>query len=1133
MLGPHAPSVSVQPTNQLVQLGDTATFTAAARGSVPLHYQWRKDGTNISGATNVSWTVSNVQSNHFGNYAVVVTNLFGAATSSVATLGLTRDFFDNFEPGIHGLRWSSFSPTVAANSFAGSVSGGNALWFGGGTTRFAQTRAIDTTGGGVVDFYLRFADTNAGPNWNTVDLPGGIVLDYSPDGGASWTRFRHYNAALFHGWTHVVEVLPVYAQSPATSFRWEQVSRREQNGDHWALDDVAVIMRLEPPIIISAPFNQIVRTGNNPNFYVAVAGSAPVYQWQRDGTNLIEAGRFSGTTSSTLFIANALESDAGTYSLAVSNAAGSVTASFTLTVIAVDHFTWAPISSPQIGNSPFPVTIEARDNLDQLVTNFSGSVSLYSLYGPVTPATTGPFTNGVWSGSIAVSDPVPGMKLEAATSIGSYYFNGWSMPFDVVLSSQLPTILAQPTNQLLRAGSNAAFSVRAYGPEPFTYQWRRNGTNLTDDVRISGATSPSLTVANISADDTGSYSVVISNTNGGTTSANATLTLDLLDHFTWTIPSPATTHLRGLFYPVTIQARGASNQIITTFTKPVALSGIITGTSVSLSVTPSMSGNFTNGVWSGSLMVSNLATNIMFRADDGAGRVGLSPSFHVAPANQPPIFLVHPANQVVRPGTNITLFANAFGAGGYIWWGGTNTNFPLSGPRYGGQTTATFTISNAVESDTATYTAVATANGLPPLQTTSSVATILVTPLDHFTWSAIPSPQGTNLAFDVMVTARDSANQLFTNYTRSHSLSAAMGGDEPVTCTPAFANFVSGVWTGSVRITQIASNVVLRITDGFGHTGDSVPIDVLAQAPVIFTLQPTNQFVQPGTNVTLVAQAFSPSPVTYQWRFEGTNILNATNASYTFTDATLTDHHGYFSCVAMDDCSTAVSSNALISVLVKPGVVTHIQPVSALQGRTAVLSLVATGAPPLGYRWIRNGATYTTTTVPFLFISNVQATANFRVFVTNSANLIGAFSPGPSIIHNVPLTMIPDADGDGISDAWELHYGFNPTNAPDALLDFDGDGMSNGDEYVAGTNPTNAGSVLRIVLTATNANVLQFVAQTNISYSAQWRTNPSATGWNNLTNISAHSLVRTVQVNTTPLLPLPERYLRIVTPQAP
>ena len=52
----------------------------------------------------------------------------------------------------------------------------------------------------------------------------------------------------------------------------------------------------------------------------------------------------------------------------------------------------------------------------------------------------------------------------------------------------------------------------------------------------------------------------------------------------------------------------------------------------------------------------------------------------------------------------------------------------------------------------------------------------------------------------------------------------------------------------------------------------------------------------------------------------------------------------------------------------------------------------------------------------------------------------------------------PDIDGDGMPNAWETTYGFNPFDATDAVLDTDGDGVTNIDEYLAGSDPTVAPS---------------------------------------------------------------------------
>src|ERR1043165_6542876 len=82
----------------------------------------------------------------------------------------------------------------------------------------------------------------------------------------------------------------------------------------------------------------------------------------------------------------------------------------------------------------------------------------------------------------------------------------------------------------------------------------------------------------------------------------------------------------------------------------------------------------------------------------------------------------------------------------------------------------------------------------------------------------------------------------------------------------------------------------------------------------------------------------------------------------------------------------------------------------------------------------------------------------------------------------------------------------SPSASAVATADADGDGMSNRDEYIAGTDPTNALSVLKLTLTTTNTGLLEFVAQANIGYTVQYRTNLSSALWNNVTSISAQPL---------------------------
>jgi uncharacterized repeat protein (TIGR03803 family) len=88
-----------------------------------------------------------------------------------------------------------------------------------------------------------------------------------------------------------------------------------------------------------------------------------------------------------------------------------------------------------------------------------------------------------------------------------------------------PQITAPPVAQAVVAGSNALFSVAAFGAAPLAYQWLKNGAPLTDSGNLFGATNRLLNFTNVTAANAGTYSVVVSNTLGSVTSATASLTV--------------------------------------------------------------------------------------------------------------------------------------------------------------------------------------------------------------------------------------------------------------------------------------------------------------------------------------------------------------------------------------------------------------------------------------------------------------------------------------------------------------------------------------------------------------------------------------------------------------------------------
>lgn len=84
-----APSISGQPSDQLVVAGQSALFTVAASGSAPLSFQWMENGVAIPGATLSSFLTPSASTGDSGStFSVQVTNKFGVSTSGPATLSV-------------------------------------------------------------------------------------------------------------------------------------------------------------------------------------------------------------------------------------------------------------------------------------------------------------------------------------------------------------------------------------------------------------------------------------------------------------------------------------------------------------------------------------------------------------------------------------------------------------------------------------------------------------------------------------------------------------------------------------------------------------------------------------------------------------------------------------------------------------------------------------------------------------------------------------------------------------------------------------------------------------------------------------------------------------------------------------
>lgn len=105
--------------------------------------------------------------------------------------------------------------------------------------------------------------------------------------------------------------------------------------------------------------------------------------------------------------------------------------------------------------------------------------------------------------------------------------NNWSLAFVTAFEGPPtpPRIEQQPLAQAAVIGSSLTLGVLASGSEPLFYQWRKDGTPLTEGARLSGTSTDSLGLSGLTLGDSGPYTVTVSNVYGVATSAVALVTV--------------------------------------------------------------------------------------------------------------------------------------------------------------------------------------------------------------------------------------------------------------------------------------------------------------------------------------------------------------------------------------------------------------------------------------------------------------------------------------------------------------------------------------------------------------------------------------------------------------------------------
>ncbi|HWY75872.1 MAG TPA: immunoglobulin domain-containing protein [Verrucomicrobiae bacterium] len=568
---PAPPSVTKQPTPQLINLGGLLNLVVNVLGPPDTRYQWRLNGANIPGATNSAYTRPSLLASDCGTYTVVVEDSYGATLSQEALVSLNglinlpgADNFAQRIPIVNLLGLISYN-NINATSEPGEpmhagIPGGKSIWFTW-TPLLSGVATFDTLGSSF-DTLLAVYTGNQLTNLTEVA---------SSDDAEPYYRSRvAFNAVA--GTTYSIAVDGAYGASGII-----------------LLNTAEDILSAPVPHIASRPGNQVVAVGGTATFSIPPISGAS-YQWYVNDVIL------HGATGPVLQITNVTSANVGYYRVQATvggKSALSDRASLQISMlgsvadtqaIVLDKFQglgyWI---APLLGGGQTVQTQTNQAKFSQINALRSprasqgpsrgySSTQIFSTYADGTQSgepfnCDNPGGSSAWTSVQAVDTGVMEIDTDGsnfATTLGVYTGNGndfsslrpvacdvtsgrggtnsmvtfaassnttYYVAVDgvngaygtAVLNANLsvpPTIGSQPASQTVRAGSAVTLTATVSGYPTPSCQWWRNG------YLMAGQTNGSLTVSNFQFCSCGNYQMTAANNIGSAATTPASLLLN-------------------------------------------------------------------------------------------------------------------------------------------------------------------------------------------------------------------------------------------------------------------------------------------------------------------------------------------------------------------------------------------------------------------------------------------------------------------------------------------------------------------------------------------------------------------------------------------------------------------------------
>ncbi len=289
------PEIVTHPASTNAVVGSTGLLSCSATGGEPLTYHWVKDGValddgpagtgaTLQGTATATLTIQSVQSEDAGEYVCGVSNEWGIITSNPAFVRVGS------------------APSITAGLAAASVATGSSF-----------TLACTATGTEPLAF--------------TWTKDGAALSDTATLSGTASPSLQFPAVALDHSGSYRCHV----------------------NNDWGSAESVPAQLTVgDPPAIAGEPVSVESAIGMSAVFSCSASGTEPLaYQWLRNGVELVDGARVTGSATPSVTVSSLVASDAGGYACRVANGFGEAVSASASLVIG---------NPPQVTSQPAPAT---------------------------------------------------------------------------------------------------------------------------------------------------------------------------------------------------------------------------------------------------------------------------------------------------------------------------------------------------------------------------------------------------------------------------------------------------------------------------------------------------------------------------------------------------------------------------------------------------------------------------------------------------------------------------------------------------------------------------------------------------------------------------------------------------------